>query len=210
MVTKRLISDAVLMRLAGGYADGAFPVQHEDVQKAAEQKINAKFRMRQFDNMKLGETVPDGLCMANYTGIDVVSDGDRSKAILPVMPISLPRNMGIFDVGNGDNRFIPLLPGQRQLLRVDSLLNDLLNQIGYEPRGITLHFTKDIRLLGYNEVDADLIVSDFSTLSDTDPVPIPASYEDELINELVLQFSPVQPETGKNDVITTIGQQPTK
>lgn len=208
MLTRRLLSDQVLYRLYGGPPDSSAAVQQEDVEKGAEQKINAKFRMRQFENLSGGETIPDGMTMATYEGITVTSSGDRSKATLPVMPVSLIRNMGIFDVRYQDNSFIPLQPGQRNLLRVDTLLNDLLNQVGYEPKGMTINFTKDITLYGWTTVDMDLIVSDFSSLSETDPIPVPADYEEILINELVAQFSPVQPEAATVNAFTTANQQP--
>ena len=190
MSTKRLLVDQILFKLADGFPNVQGSVQSQDVEKALEQKINAKFRIRQFENMQLGETIPDGMCMATYDGVAVVSSGDRSKSTLPVMPISLPRNMGIFDIRYNDNSFIPLQIGQRSLLKTDSLLNGLLNQIGYEPKGKTIEYTQDITLLGYTTVTMDLVVSDLSTLSDTDLLPIPASYEEELIAEIYAQFSP--------------------
>jgi hypothetical protein len=206
-LTKRLASDQVLYRLYGGNPDSAAPVQEQDVQKALEQKINSKFRVRQLENMQMGETIPDGLCFATYTGVAVTADGDRSKSVLPVMPISLPRNMGVFDIRYNDNSFIPLQVGQRSLLKTDTLLNNLLNQVGYEPKGKTVYYTQNIALLGWTTVDMDLIVSDLSVLSDTDPLPIPASYEEELINELVAQFITVQPESATVNAFTTANQQ---
>ena len=207
MLSRRMLSDQVLYRLYGGPPDSSAPVQQEDVEKAAEQKINAKFRVRQFENMQVGETIPEGASMATYTGIAVSADGDRSKSVLPVMPISLPRNMGIFDIRYGDNSFIPLQVGQRSLLKTDTLLNNLLNQVGYEPKGKTIYYTQNIALLGWSTVDMDLVVSDFSTLSETDPIPVPSDYEEILINELVAQFSSVQPDPATVNAFTTANTQ---
>lgn len=189
-ITKRIISDAVLFRLAEGFPNVQGSVQKQDIYFAMEQKINAKFRMRQFQNLQAGETIPDGLNMATYESIAVTSSGNISKSILPVMPVSLIRNMGIFDIRNDGNSFIPLMPGQTNLLRVDSLLNSLLNQVAYEPKGTTIYYNTDITLLGYTTVDMDLIVTDVLSLSETDLLPIPADYGDELVNELFAQFSP--------------------
>ena len=67
MSTKRLISDQILYRLNGGSPDNSFPVQLPDVYKALEQKVNAKFQIRQFDtNLPQGETIPDNLCIGVY------------------------------------------------------------------------------------------------------------------------------------------------
>ena len=190
MSNKRQIVDQVLFKLANGFPNVQGAVQKPDVEKALEQKINAKFRVKQFENMQVGETIPDGLCIATYTGVAVTSNGDRSKSVLPVMPISLPRNIGIYDIRYEDNSFIPLQAGQRNLLRTNALLNNLLNQVGYEPKGKTIEYTQDITLLGWDTVDMDLVVADLSLLSETDLLPIPASYEEELVAELYAQFSP--------------------
>ncbi len=190
MSTFRIIIDQVLFKLSEGYPNVQGSVQELDIKKALEQKINAKFRMRQFENLQFGETIPDGLCFATYTDVAVTADGDRSKSTLPVMPISLPRNMGIFDIRYQDNSFIPLQVGQRSLLKTDNLLNNLLNQVGYEPKGKTVYYTQNIALLGWDTVDMDLIVSDLSLLSETDLLPIPADYEETLVAELYEQFSP--------------------
>jgi hypothetical protein len=190
MATFRFIIDQVLYRLSNGVPNVQGSVQEPDIKAALQQKINSKFRVRQFENMQTGETIPDGMCIATYEGIAVTSNGDRSRSILPAMPISLPRNMGVYDIRYQDNSFIPLQAGQRSLLKANSLLNNLLNQVGYETKGKYVDYTTDITLLGYDTVDMDLVVSDLSLLSETDVLPIPASYEEELVMELYTQFSP--------------------
>ncbi len=215
LLTKRLISDQTLYRLYGGEPDSSAPVQKEDVFKATEQLINSMFRMEQFSsNLPSGETIPNGVMIATYTDITVSSYGNLSKATLPVIPISLPRNLGIYNISpaaslpavNGLFSFLPLAKGQRELLRTDTLLNDLLNQVGYEPRNKDVVFTKDITLMGITKVDMELCVFDMSLYSETDVLPIPSSMEAEIVNTLVSQFSPVTPESGKVNLITTAEQ----
>ncbi len=215
LLTKRLISDQTLYRLYGGEPDSSAPVQKEDVFKATEQLINSMFRMEQFSsNLPSGETIPNGVMIATYTDITVSTYGNLSKATLPVIPISLPRNLGIYNISpaaslpavNGLFSFLPLAKGQRELLRTDTLLNDLLNQVGYEPRNKDVVFTKDITLMGITKVDMELCVFDMSLYSETDVLPIPSSMEAEIVNTLVSQFSPVTPESGKVNLITTAEQ----
>lgn len=189
---KRKISDQVLYIIYGGDYDGS-PVQEQDIVAALEQKINQKFRIRHFETMKLGETIPDGLCFATYNDIAVTSYQGRSRSALPVIPISLPRNVGVYDIRYDDTSFIPLQIGQRNLLKTDTLLNNLLNQVGYEVKGGYVYYTSDLTLIEWDTVDMDLVVSDLSTLSETDDLPIPADYEIELVAELVEMFSPVPP-----------------
>src|SRR5512136_2406077 len=94
--TKYLMAEQVLTRLPGGFRDVNQSVQMEDVVKSIEQVINSMFQMQYYSAvLPTGETVPDNLMIAFYENITVTTDGDKSKALLPIMPISLPRNMGV-------------------------------------------------------------------------------------------------------------------
>jgi hypothetical protein len=219
MSNKRLISDQVILRLAGGYPDVTFNVEERDVWKALEQKINGKFKVNQFSvNLPSGGTIPGNLCLATYENITVTrTSNERSKCTLPAMPISLPRNAGINEirpvlsvVTSGDrilgNPLIPLQAGQAYLLQADRLLNSLLGQWGYEVNGKTTIFTEDLTTYGITKVDIKLVVFDISQYGITDVLPIPSDYEEELINELVVQFAPTPVETGQVNNPTNIGQ----
>jgi hypothetical protein len=144
-----------------------------------------------------GETIPDNLMIAFYENIPVTTLGDKSQAELPVIPISLPRNMGVYRVTDSkDNDFIPVPLGQGALLRADKLLNDLLGNVWFEIRKNIVIFSKDILLLGVNTVNMYLIVMDISLYSNTDPLPIPASMEEEIVEKAFAKFATVTPETG--------------
>lgn len=218
--TKYLIAEQVQLRLEGGYADIAASVQREDLYKAIEQKVNAMFKMQQFStNLPNGETIPEGLMMATYEDVVVESyQTGSSKSTLPVMPVSLPRNAGIDEirpklniVESGDtilgNPMIPMLPGQGFLLKADGLLNDLMGQFGFEPRGKNIIYNKDLTTLGITKVQMILVVFDISQYSDTEPLPIPSDYEEQIVSELVEQFAGVTPETGIVNKNTTIANQ---
>lgn len=210
MASKTYISEQVLFRLAGGYDDKSFPVQKEDVWAALEQKVNAKFKMEQFNvTMPSGETLPENSMLAYYEGIAVTSNGNgTSKCTLPILPVTLPRSMGVYMINDNNEEvtFIPLLAGQKQLLAGQPLINDLLGQVGYTQRGKRIDFTKDLPLLGKSTVNMSLVVMDLSTYSITDDLPIPADMIDGIIDELVAKFSAVQPESGLVNNITNSGQ----
>ena len=209
--TKYIIAEQVLFRYYGGYIDTSGPIKRPDVYKALEQKINSLFKLRHFDvTLPSGETTPDNVMIGVYEGIAVTSlNNGKSKATLPVTPISLPKNVGIYQIYNPefpDFPFIPLLKGQRGLLRTDSLLNDVLGQITYEPQNNAVTFSKDLLLLGCPAVTMELCIMDISLYSETDPLPIPADYEQTLIDELVQAFMPVLPEVGLVNNWTTANQ----
>lgn len=215
--TKYIIAEQVMYRLDGGWPDIAAGVQREDLYKAIEQKVNTMIGARQFTmNLPSGETIPDNLMLATYEDIEVVSaNSGQSKTILPAIPISLPKNAGINEVRpvlnvvpTGDkilgDPMIPMLQGQDFLLKADTLLNNLLGQFAYIPRGNTIVYNKDLTTLGITKVDMQLVVFDISQYSETDPLPIPADYEEQIVNELFNQFAGVTPETGIVNKNTTI------
>ena len=212
MSTKYLISEQVITKLAGGYPDIADSVQKADLYKRIEQKVNAMYKMQHFSiTLPSGEIYPENLAVATYEGITVTSSGLISTATLPVMPISLPRNAGvylIYDPNYPDNAFIPIMNGQRQLLKTDALLSDLMGQITYEVKGKTVRFNKDLTLLGTSTVTMELVTLDISQYSITDQLPIPADFEDAIVMELYKECLPIQPESGISNQYTTFGNKP--
>lgn len=210
MATKKIISDQVLTKLAGGYADGSFPIDERDIWKALEQKINALFKLRHFDTtLASGETIPDNAMIAVYENVTVTSFNEKSKATLPVNPISLPKNMGIFliyDPAHPDRPFVPIQRGQGSLLLVDKLLNDLNGRLWYEPRNKDVIFSKDITTLNVDAVTMELCVFEMSQYSSTDILPVPSDFEQILVAELVKEFSPVTAEDGTVNVWTAANQ----
>jgi hypothetical protein len=105
--------------------------------------------------------------------------------------------MGVYRVTDeNDNDYIPVPLGQGALIRADKLLNDLLGSVWYELRNFTVVFSKDITLLGVSSVNMYLVVMDISLYSNTDPLPIPAGAEDEIIEKVFAKFAIVTPETG--------------
>lgn len=209
--TKKIISDEVLFRISGGFPDTANPVDERDIWKSLEQLINTKFRLRQFEEVLLnGETIPQNLNIAIYENVAVTSHGTlKSKAILPVMPISLPKGMGIFmiyDPAYPDKPFIPLSRGMGAMLQTDKLLGDLMGLVAFEPRGNQVIFNRNLFILGVTNVTMELVVFDMSLYGKNDILPITSDMEAELVDELVKQFVWVNPENGLVNNFNTINQ----
>lgn len=202
MATKKEISDSVLYKLAGGIPDTSFPIDERQIWNELEHKLNSLFKLRHLDvTLNSGETIPENTMIATYTGITVtpLPSSGQSQAALPVIPISLPKGMGIYLIypdNKPDMPFIPIQRGQRGLLRVDSLLNDMMGQISYEPKNSVVVFSKDITLLGLSTLTMELCVFDISQYSVTADLPIPADYIDQIEGELVKEFAPIVGESG--------------
>lgn len=219
MSTKKLIAEQIRYKIYGGYPDVNAPIQESDVVKAIEQNINAKYKAQYFNTtLPSGETIPNNTALMPYENVTVTSLNGKCSSTLPVMPVMLPRNMGVFGIRQSSSllnipqmgEFVPMLAGQAYLLNSDSLLNDLLFQVGYEIKGRKIVYKKDITLLGITTVDMDLIVMDISQFSDTDPLPITPDMKQDIINEVLAMFAPVVPESGKVNPYSNINQQPQK
>lgn len=213
MSSKKVIAEQVLYKLAGGIPDTNFPIDQRDLFKALEQKINSYFLLRHFDKtLPTGGSAPEHTMIATYSGITVTSmaTNKKSYSTLPVQPISLPVNAGIYLVYHADYPdmpFIPLLRGDTALLRTDSLLSDIMGQISYEPKNNIIIYNRDLTLIDMSEVTMELCVLDISLYAETDRLPIPPDYEDRIIQELIAEFSPVMAESGKVNVWTNVNQQ---
>lgn len=211
-VTKYILAEQALYIISGGFPDAAEAVQLVDMYPAIEQIVNALLKTQQFSvNMPQGETIPENLLLGIYEGIAVTSIKNvtfKSKATLPVQPISLPRNMGIYQIYNADYPdmpFIPIQAGQTALLKTDALLSDFLGQVAYEPKGRTIFFSQDLPLFDVNEVTMELVVMDISLYNETDILPIHADMQGAVVQQLVQRFAPVIPESGDVNPYTTAG-----
>lgn len=192
--TKRLIADQVLFRIYGDEPPVTAEVKVEDIYKAADQLINTKIRGEHFEiTLPSGETIPDALIIAPYENIVVQQDGTRSYIDLPVMPVSLPRNVGVFAIYSPDYPemfFIPLQAGMRPLMRTDAILSDLFGMVTYEVRKTRVTFNKNLVLLGVTKLTAELVVFEIDKYSETDALPIPADMESVIVAALYEMFAP--------------------
>jgi hypothetical protein len=216
-MTRYLLAEQVLFRIAAGYPDVSENVQLIDIITAIPQVVNAMLKAQQFSiNMPQGETIPDNAMIGTYENITVNSINigtQKSKAILPAIPISLPKNMGVYQIYNAnypDSPYIPLQRGMLSLLKTDSLLTDILGQVAYEVQGKNILFNKDLPVYGITSVTMELVLLDISLYNDTDMLPLTADMEALVVEQLVSMFERVGNETGIVNPYTNIENQPSK
>lgn len=182
------LSEQVYNLIEGGKAGAASSITINEIKISVCQVINQLLRIDYFNTgLKLGEAIPNNVVIARYDNIPVVKIADRSKAQLPVKPMMLPRNMGVWSVYLSEdinNEFIPLQMGQSNLLRSQLLVNDLLGQIGYEVRGLDIYFTKDITKPTGTTIDVEMAIMDISNYGDYDILPVPPEMEWQIVQEV--------------------------
>lgn len=199
VVTLYRLSEEILKMLSGGDIQNATNISLNEIKISIGQVCNQILKVEHFSvNEKMGERIPNGSVLGFYSGIVVskYSNG-KSKCSLPIKPLKLPRNMGVFSVwltGHPEKEFIPLQMGQANLINSQPLINDLLGQVGYENFGIDLVFTKDLTISsGANQVTVDmrLAIMDISQYGDFDPLPILPEMEWQVKQEVLKLYSSV-------------------
>jgi hypothetical protein len=94
--------------------------------------------------------------------------------------------------------FIPIPPGQAQMLSSQPMLSDLLGQVGYEVYGKDVIFTRDLIHMSpaIPNVLIRLVVMDVSKYTDYEMLPITADQEAQVIEIVVKMFAsePTQPQ----------------
>jgi len=195
VVTIYRLAEQALKLIEGGTRAAGSSLTFNEVKIACGQVINSLLKTEYLSiNSKIGETIPNGTTLGLYEGIDVVSYNGKSKASLPVKPIKLPRNMGIWAIypkydslGSYelDKEFIPLQMGQGALIKSQPLISDLMGQVGYENFGMDLIFTKDLKTLYPNiKLAIRLAIMDISLYGDFDALPILPEQEWQVIQEV--------------------------
>lgn len=194
------LAEQAFALIEGGDPAVASSIGIGDLKISCGQVINSLLKTTYINtNIPMGEMIPNNSVLGLYEDIEVVSYNGKSKAALPIKPLGLPRNMGVFaiypkyraiDVYDLDNEFIPLQMGQGGLLKSQPLINDLLGQIGYEVFGTEVVFTKDIKLL-FPEITLAmrLAIMDISQYGDYDLLPILPEHEWEVITQVYKMYS---------------------
>jgi hypothetical protein len=215
MTTKYSISEQVRLRLTGGSGKQSAIVDPREIMKAVEQVCNSLLKMDYFKaTLQIGETVPENLSLATYENIPITPYKGVARAIMPAIPIRLPRNIGCwavfpFNIAAGstlfNTQFIPIPFGMATLLQTQPMISDLLGQIGYECQGGSIIFSKDITAAPYsiNACTMQLVVLDISQYGDYDLLPLPADMEADAIEQVYQRFAPERMPDKIDDPIST-------
>lgn len=202
VVTLYRISEEILKMLSGGDIQTATNISLNEIKISVGQVINQLLKIEHFSvNEKMGEKIPNGSVLGLYEGVEITTYNGKSQATLPIKPLKLPRNMGVWAIypkfeTNGnyelDKELIPLQMGQAGLLKSQPLINDLLGQFGYEVFGDQVIFTKDLKTMFPNIVLAfRLVIMDVSEYDDYTPLPLLPEQEWQVKQEVIKLYSNV-------------------
>lgn len=208
VVTLGRLADECGRIIYGGNIPIAGKVSLFELKYSIGQVANSLLKIDYFQvNQRTREMIPNGTVLGLYENISISKYANKSQAILPIKPIKLPRNMGvfsIFDPLNPDYEYIPLQMGQASLLKSQPLLNDLMGQVGYSNYGMQILFTRDISgpdPSNPTKVSMRLAIMDITQYGDYDPLPILPEMEFQIKQEVCKMYGALIP----SDKITDPG-----
>lgn len=183
--TKKKLSEQIL-RLIKGNPIVSGRVHINDAMLLVEQVSNQLLKADHFAvNMPEGDTIPNNAMVFSYDNVPVTTyKTTKSRASLPSIPISLPRNMGVLHVSKTDaidEPFIPIPTSMYGIVKPQALLGDLSGLIGYEVVGKDIIFTKNLPGMGVNNVFIRLVGVDLSQLTDYDILPLSSDMEAQVV-----------------------------
>lgn len=161
-------------------------IDRREIYPLIDQVTNELLAIEINSSIKVGNTVIPSCALATYGNIEVKHENGRHYISLPVHPISLPRNMGVYSVVpqtgvlpyDGDP-YIPITQEDWDLLSVSDM-NDsgmLEGYVAFYVEGRKVFFTKSPSAI----VKIKLVVSEPSLIGDNEAYPISPEMESSVI-----------------------------
>ena len=192
-ITKAILSEQV-QRIYARFLDKDNPSDVIDIREVmilVSQTINKILKLEVAESFKAGLIDIPKCSLIQYTAT-VVSDSTNSRSYiaLPVIPLTLPLDMGIWSISASNAAMTPYIPipAQDVLVFQGANLSYLEGQIGYYIQGKSVYFTKDITLSANGSISSvkiNILASDFSQFGDNDMLPISPEIESAVITEVL-------------------------
>ena len=193
MATKAIISEQV-QRIYARFLDKNNPSDVIDIREVmllVNQAINKILKLEVAESFKAGLVDIPKCSLIQYTAsVTADATNNRSFITLPVIPLTLPLDMGIWSISASNAAMTPYIPipSQDVLVFQGANLSYLEGQIGYYVQGKKVFFTKDITLAGNGSISSviiNILASDFSQFADNDMLPISPEVESAVITEVL-------------------------
>jgi hypothetical protein len=197
MTTKLRMAEQI-QRLYARFLDKDNPSDVIDIREVIlllRQSINKVLKLQVSESFKAGEYDVPKCNLLEYTcAVTSQSSNSRAYITLPATPISLPMDMGIWSISAANSALNPYLPIPSQDVLVfgtianGTNLSYLEGQVGYYLQGTRVYFTKDITTVAngsITSVTVNLLVMDFSKITDNEMLPISPDVESAIIDDVL-------------------------
>jgi hypothetical protein len=187
MTTPLQLTEQIMRLYYGGDIPDDAELDPREVRLIINQLVNRRLRLTRFEHVNEGDRSIPACMVAEFNDIDVEKDERTGQtfAKLPVAPIALPRNMGVWEVYESENYyndFIPVAPADLNKLK-RTMAGEFQLNIAYQPQSDRIIFSKDLLEKDILKVSMKLLVSDVDKVGDLEPMPIPANMEADIIDD---------------------------
>ena len=193
MATKSTLSEQV-QRIYARFLDknnSSDVIDIREVMLLVNQSINKILKLEVAESFKAGLVDVPKCSLIQYTAsVTADAPNNRSFITLPVIPLTLPLDMGIWSISASNAAMTPYIPipSQDVLVFQGANLSYLEGQTGYYVQGKKVFFTKDLTLAGNGSISSviiNILASDFSQFADNDMLPISPEVESAVITEVL-------------------------
>jgi hypothetical protein len=197
MTTKAKLAEQILRLYKGGEISSDNSLSLAEVKLLVGQTLNRLLKIERLQTQtQLGQEFPEHTSVATYTNLTVTQDFTTGEyyTTLPVYPISLPNNMGIWHISlldDVDTPFIPIPSSSMGLLK-NLPTGAMQGMTGYEVNGNRITFKTDYLFSSNEKLLMRLLVVDVDSLTDYNPLPIPPDMEDVVIKEVLTLLGAMQ------------------
>ncbi len=191
--TKNILAEQI-QRLYARFLDKNNPsdvIDIREVKLLVAQSLNKVLKLQVAESFKAGLVDVPKCNLLEYTcAVTADSGNNRAYITLPAIPLTLPMDMGIWSITPLTGAMTPYIhiPAQDVLVFQGANLSYLEGKVGYYIQGKKVYFTKNITLTANGSVSSvivNLLVADFSQLSDTDMLPISPEVESVIIDDVL-------------------------
>jgi hypothetical protein len=196
-MTKKILAEQI-QRLYSRFIDKENPsdiIDTREIILLVGQSLNKVLKLQVAESFKAGMIdVPKCNLIEYTTAVTADSGNNRAYITLPVIPLTLPMDIGIWSIAAATgamNPYIPI-PAQDVLVFQGANLSYLEGKIGYYVQGKRVYFTKNITLTANGTVTSvvvNLLTMDLSQFGDNDLLPISPEVESTIIADVLETIS---------------------
>ena len=191
--TKNILSEQI-QRIYSRYIDKGNEsdvIDIREIKLLVNQSINKVLKLQVAESFQAGMVDVPKCNIVEYTcAVTSQSGNSRAFITLPVIPITLPMDMGIWSISAANAAMTPYIPipAQDVIVFQGTNLSALEQQVGYYVQGKRIYFTKDITTVANGSITSvlvNLLVADFSTQGDNDLLLISPEVENSIIEDVL-------------------------
>jgi hypothetical protein len=196
-MTKKILAEQI-QRLYARFIDKENPsdiIETREIILLVGQSLNKVLKLQVAESFKAGMIDVPKCNLIEYTAAVTADTGNsRAYITLPIIPLTLPMDMGIWSIAAATgamNPYIPI-PAQDVLVFQGANLSYLEGKIGYYVQGKRVYFTKNITLTANGTVTSvvvNLLTMDLSQFGDNDLLSISPEVESTIIADVLETIS---------------------